>query len=407
MEVIIQRSSDYLEHHGILGQKWGKKNGPPYPLDYEDHSSAEKKENTKGSLNNYENHNEKSSSSSESSKASSESGTSLKTVSSTSNDKKANALDDSKIKESTSIVKEEELKFRKDNSDEEKKSFHDRRKEKLLAKGMTEEEAEAQIKFENRAMAIAAVTAAAIGATAVYGVVRNQNMMKDFVLSSGKEMYRVASSDSSDLRDMFYATTNKLDAKKYAGMYANQKIKQSLAFGQSTDIYQKILSPKSDIKIAGAKTGKEVFEELYKNDPAFKNANFGLSYDAFNQHAIMQDKNSGETKKFFDALQAKGYGGVIDINDSKYSGYEATRPVILFNQQNNMNVNTVKKLTQEEIKNNNRIGSLVAAAQNYFSDTSTASVGIARIGTVALVKAGSNYVKSLDELDEQKQVAKK
>lgn len=36
-------SSNYLAHHGILGQKWGHKNGPPYPLDVKDHSSAEKK----------------------------------------------------------------------------------------------------------------------------------------------------------------------------------------------------------------------------------------------------------------------------------------------------------------------------------------------------------------------------
>lgn len=32
----------YLIHYGILGQKWGKTNGPPYPLDYEDHSAREK-----------------------------------------------------------------------------------------------------------------------------------------------------------------------------------------------------------------------------------------------------------------------------------------------------------------------------------------------------------------------------
>lgn len=29
----INRVEAYLEHHGILGQKWGVKHGPPYPLD--------------------------------------------------------------------------------------------------------------------------------------------------------------------------------------------------------------------------------------------------------------------------------------------------------------------------------------------------------------------------------------
>ncbi len=33
----------YLAHHGILGQKWGRKNGPPYPLEPKDHSASEKK----------------------------------------------------------------------------------------------------------------------------------------------------------------------------------------------------------------------------------------------------------------------------------------------------------------------------------------------------------------------------
>lgn len=33
----------FLAHHGIMGQKWGKKNGPPYPLDSSQKSVAEKK----------------------------------------------------------------------------------------------------------------------------------------------------------------------------------------------------------------------------------------------------------------------------------------------------------------------------------------------------------------------------
>lgn len=35
----------YLVHHGIQGQKWGDRNGPPYPLDYSAYSKEEKKLN--------------------------------------------------------------------------------------------------------------------------------------------------------------------------------------------------------------------------------------------------------------------------------------------------------------------------------------------------------------------------
>ncbi len=39
----INDGMEFLEHHGILGQKWGKLNGPPYPLGSGAHSTSEKK----------------------------------------------------------------------------------------------------------------------------------------------------------------------------------------------------------------------------------------------------------------------------------------------------------------------------------------------------------------------------
>ena len=46
MNYRIRYSRDHLAHHGILGQKWGVRNGPPYPLGKSDYSAAEKKAET-------------------------------------------------------------------------------------------------------------------------------------------------------------------------------------------------------------------------------------------------------------------------------------------------------------------------------------------------------------------------
>lgn len=48
---MVYYKSNELYHHGILGQRWGKMNGPPYPLKPSGHSASEKKAGWRKSLN--------------------------------------------------------------------------------------------------------------------------------------------------------------------------------------------------------------------------------------------------------------------------------------------------------------------------------------------------------------------
>lgn len=44
MEIIVKRlKSDELYHHGVEGQSWGKRHGPPYPLDPSSSKQAARK----------------------------------------------------------------------------------------------------------------------------------------------------------------------------------------------------------------------------------------------------------------------------------------------------------------------------------------------------------------------------
>ena len=322
---------DYIEHHGINGQKWGLRNGPPYPLSYKSHSTSEKRNN------------------------------SLRVLSGQENARKA--------------------KQRSRNQNDASKNH--------LSVELTDAQKKALAK---RAKQIAIAGAVVLGVGVAYTMVRNGNVNKDFVLHAGDPLYRIASSDSKEMRDVFYAATNKTDAKKYGGWYSVQKIERTLQGkwngSDTTDIYQKIMSMKKDVKVAGTDTCRKVYSELAKNDPNFKH----IPYEKFN-YSLFQSKGSRDfDKSFFNALSQKGYGGLIDYNDAKLSGYTSNRPVILFGQKNNTVVNSVKKFSGSDIAKNAVVGVPAIGAQYVATNPPILAAAVGSIGTGAYVASGKKYV---------------
>ena len=237
-----------------------------------------------------------------------------------------------------------------------------------MSKAEAEHEAEKRIKMEKVVAAAAGITIAAAGAYAANKYIKTRT---DGLLKAGHVLQRVEMKDTQgQLYDTFYAAKDRSDKTKYAGMLGMNR-KQMTGHA-----YMMKISAQKDIKIASDKKAREIFEDLYKNDPDFKKSvrssvsqHFsGVNkvnpddmsskamkkmYDNFNSALIdIREKGSGADKKFYDKLKSQGYGGIRDMNDMKFSGYKAKNPLILFGQNDNLMVQSVKELSNGEIGKN-------------------------------------------------------
>lgn len=257
-------------------------------------------------------------------------------------------------------------KKKKDYKIPENKSTHRLKiEEKYKAKGMSAKEAEQaaakRIRGEQYAVAAAAVTVAACIA---YNKHKNYNV--DKTLSSTTEFQRVLKTDNPNApirKGARYVSYDKRDNKKYIGIFGGEMLGNK---GENEQIYKMSIKSKGDVKVASAKRARDTFADLYKNDPEFKK-NFtnrvkdtrigfmdkpGLTaimddlangrevsdkrlkakgYDLFNIMLVdSDDRGRANANKFYDALKKQGMQAVGDLNDKKYSGYNAKNPLILF-----------------------------------------------------------------------------
>ena len=255
-----------------------------------------------------------------------------------------------------------------------KKSKHRLRlEENFQARGMTQEEAEAAAKKRIRTeRIIAAAGAITLTACAAYLA---KDKIKDRiggVIKAGDDLQRVERDDTGGkLHDVFYMSKGKHDNARYKGLLGLTRYQQNAWFKGEGEAYLMKLSARDNIKIASNDKAAKVFGDLYKNDSDFRQSvekyvsshfsggnkvdtrdvspkNIRKMYDNFNAALVgMRREGSGADKKFYDKLKSAGYGAIRDVNDMKFSGYNAKNPLIVFNNaNNNISVKSVKKMVE-------------------------------------------------------------
>lgn len=283
----------------------------------------------------------------------------------------------SDLKASTKAYKKAKLSYKvaKTNEDggfdpNKKKSKHQLAlEEKYKNRGYTPEEATVMAKDRIRTERVVVATAAlTVTACAVYAHNKRVRDRTDQIIKSGSTLQRIEMQNTKgQLHDTFYASTGKHDNKRYEGVLGfTRKM-------QTGEAYIMKLEANKDIKVASKEKAVKTFGDLYKNDSNFRYAirdevskhmtgknkvdvndfsdrNIRKMYDNFNSGLItIREKGSGADKMFYDKLKSAGYDAIQDINDMKYSGYNAKNPLIVFNNsKDNIMVKSVKELTKDD-----------------------------------------------------------
>lgn len=319
-----------LYHHGIRGMHWGLRNGPPYPLGTNAHSPSEVRAGWRKSL-----------------AKGSPSADILKNGNSYNTGKTGAKVSGGGIERS------------KSNSQNAEKMTHRQKLEaKYRAQGLSAAEARAAAEKRIKTEKILAATVGITVATAAaYVAFKHYNQSVDKIIKQGAILKRIENNADKSVHDAFYAATNKSDANKYFGFYGRSLKNRA----PDKSVFQKTIKAKSEMKIASDKNAQSLLSKLYSEDKKFAsdlddlfrrlprpldqkggvnhyNAKKAIEkgvvdksvYERFNRALV--NYNNPAVKRYYQYLREKGYDGLRDINDRKYSGYNARNPVIIINK---------------------------------------------------------------------------
>lgn len=183
----------------------------------------------------------------------------------------------------------------------------------------------------------------------------------------------------------FFATHDKGDSEFYKGMFGNEL---KTRFGKDTPVYQLTISAKSPISLPSEKNASSIFNSLCtsnsefmtnaaksiehastqmkrpsqrnvfdaakkalnKNPSAWTDNDVKNLYTAFNMSLVHhEDFENKAQDAFYSALKQKGYSGIRDLNDARFSSYHRKDPIILFDTDKFI-LQSVTGVSNEEIE---------------------------------------------------------
>lgn len=270
-----------------------------------------------------------------------------------------------------------------------RKGLIQKRKDKLtehyISKGYKPNAAKTMAEQRMKTEAVLAVVGTvAITAVAIKVARRVGQDYVDQTFKSGKVIQNIGANPDANFKDTpFFAAVNRADKKAYGMNYANEKramIKRRVAQGdrEYQGIFNNQIKLTGDVRRASVANAQKIFYKKMDSDPQFrkevldtlKKTSYSDSkavgeylqkgkharklYDRFNQAlATPQFQAAGIHKKYYDEMKKHGYNAILDINDTRYSGYKkiSKSPTIFFGDDKWKKISS-KKLSDTEIDEN-------------------------------------------------------
>lgn len=273
MDFLIRTNEDYLAHHGILGQKWGVKNGPPYPLSGGDYTRLEKEKiGRERRLNKYSRYNKKH----------------YDTVLKKGSEIKTLTFDPNRT-DNTDMFYAATNKI----DEHHYKAFFDKKAPTTL--------------YDKKGNAV--------GTGEAYKFSITNKAVKDLKVASEDSGIKAFEKLYSTDRDFYNFCT---DPKRLRARFEEGVHKGAVGYESARKVMDKMADPKYK------PTSKDL-ELMYRV--------FNHSIPAGAEQARFAKDVVTQRAKFFKELKNNGYDAVLDTNDALYNAVQANNPVIVFNME--------------------------------------------------------------------------